>query len=223
MKKTKKQQKLTNLIILDASGSMVSKLEEVRGGIKQIFNTIKEDAKKSPKGIFNTIVVDFASANDFNVIVNSPRLEDLKDSVADEYITRGMTALLDAIGKGFALIPKDSDAVFISIITDGAENDSKEYTTVGVQKLIADAKTKKWGVTFMGTTEDAINQAKTWGIGQGSTMTFADSKDGVKKALSKLNTIRAYYSAMVNDDMWMNKSEEKQRASLDNLVEDSND
>ena len=37
-KVTKK--KITNLIIIDASGSMADKLDEVKGGLKQLFSDI---------------------------------------------------------------------------------------------------------------------------------------------------------------------------------------
>lgn len=114
----KKAKKITNLIIIDASGSMSSKVTEVVGGIKQIFNQIKEEAKIS-KNVVRTIVVDFSGVKDFNVIVDSTDPQMLTEEVANKYATRGWTALYDAIGQSFSMITDDQDGVFVSIMTDG--------------------------------------------------------------------------------------------------------
>ncbi len=74
--KKNKVTKVTNLIILDASGSMMSKTSEVRGGLKTILDQIKSDANKDvEKAQVATIVTDFASHGDFQIVVNE------KDSI----------------------------------------------------------------------------------------------------------------------------------------------
>lgn len=194
-----KSKKFTNLIIIDASGSMAPKLQEVIGGIKQIFKSIKEDATKNPEVESTTIVLDFSSAKDFNVLVNSTNPDDLKGKVAESYFTRGMTALYDAIGHGFSLVPKDQDGVFINILTDGEENDSKELRSEDVKKLIDDAKSKKWAITFMGTSEACLNSAESLGISRGNMMQFVDTGAGTLKALNTTQLSRnVYYSTMIS-------------------------
>jgi Mg-chelatase subunit ChlD len=213
MKRTKKT-KLTNLIIIDASSSMRSKKDEVIGGLKQLLNQIKEDANKDKKSVStSTIVVDFSSAGDFKVLVNSNNSEDLSEKLAEGYSTRGMTALFDAIGKGFNLVDKNQDSVFVNIITDGAENDSKEFTKDLIKKLITEARTKNWVITFMGTTEQSIDQAESYGISRGNTVTFMDSAKGVGMAINKLSAVRKTYYAAVTTDGLSNEQ-------LDNLMQE---
>lgn len=190
----KKAVKSTNLIIIDASGSMQTKESEVKGGLKQLLTDIKNDALNDKKAEISTIVVDFSSGGDFQVLVNTKDSKDLDVTLGENYSTRGMTALYDAIGKGFQLAG-DEKNVFVTIITDGQENDSKEFDSTAVTKLMDKHKKKGWALTFMGTTETAIQQAKSWGIAAGNTMVFADSTRGVTASLTATaNARKAYYN-----------------------------
>lgn len=192
--------KFTNVIVLDASGSMSSKTAEVIGGLKQLFQSIIDEKAKYPDTDVTTIVTDFSSAGDFRVLVNSNDLVDLKDNVAESYKTRGMTALYDAMGLSFKLVPADQDGVFITIITDGEENDSKEYRYDDIKTLIADSREKNWVISFMGTTEDSIKNAVDLGVSRGNTVQFSNDSRGVAYAASASTLSRsAYYTSVVTD------------------------
>lgn len=193
---TAEPKQITNLIIIDASGSMGSKIPEVKGGLKELFKQIKADAAKDKGKIEqNNIILDFSSHGDTRFLVESTNPDLLADSLADSYRTRGATALFDAIGKGFEKVPQDKQTVFVTIITDGEENDSKEFSYKAVQSLITSKKTLGWTITFMGTTEASLAQARSWGISMGNTMAFEDGAEGVSKAMNKMsNTRSAYYS-----------------------------
>lgn len=188
---------MTNLIIIDASGSMTSKIDEVKGGLKELFKNIKEDYKNAKKKVKpRTIVLDFAGAGDVRTIVDSKDLKELKDEVAESYSTRGMTALYDAIGKGFEMIDKAETQVFINVITDGAENDSKEFNSASIRKLVEEGKKKGYAITFMGTTEAALSQATSIGVSKGNMAMFSDSKKGVDFSMKKMSNVRnAYYES----------------------------
>lgn len=192
--------KFTNFILIDASGSMKSKASEVIGGLKTLFQSIKDEAKQYPKNIVTTIICDFSGPGDFNVLVNSSDPKELTDELAEKYETRGWTALYDAIGIGFKLIPNQQDCVFINILTDGLENSSKEFKFKTVKGLITNAKTKNWVITFMGTTEEAINNATDLGISKGNTLVFTDSASGVNDASLKMHKSRiVLYNSVVED------------------------
>lgn len=224
--------KLTNLIIVDASGSMSSKKPEVIGGLKQLFTDIQKDAKKDKKKVTTTtIVVDFSSSFDFRILINTEDSSKLDVSVAENYSTRGSTALLDAIDKGFALVPPKQNSVFVSILTDGEENDSKEATSEFITSLIAEKKKEDWVITFMGTSEDSIKKAKSMGIAGGNTMFFANNANGVKHSFNKMSNVRSAYYTSTMDFMEQEAdaslSNEKKRLlkaklsnTLDSLIED---
>lgn len=233
MKQTKKTSnsakteltRLTNLIVVDASGSMVDKKEEVIGGLKQLFTKIQTDAKKDKKTTkTRTIVVDFSSHADFRVLVDSVDSIGLDEKVAESYSTRGMTALFDAIGKGFNMVSQDQDSVFVNILTDGQENDSKEFSKPQITTLIKEKEGKGWAVTFMGTTKEALSQARDIGIRTGNTFQFDNSAVGATKSMSKLSSARNVYYGSTKT---LQGLDEKERGlvvdSFASLMEDSPD
>jgi Mg-chelatase subunit ChlD len=158
---------ICNLILIDASGSMQNRVSDVKGGLMKLFSDIREQKDINQ----HTIVCDFS--DDFKVLINSINTKDLDTSVIEKYKTRGGTALFDAIKESFNMIPKGMDGVFVSILTDGEENASKTCTSEDAKKLISSGKENKWGITFMGCDEKALDVAKNIGI----TNTFAFMND----------------------------------------------
>ncbi len=109
-----------------------------------------------------------------------------------------MTALYDAIGRAFRLVDKTYDGVFVNILTDGMENDSKEFKVEDIKALIKTKRTKeKWAVTFMGTTEEALRTAEKWGIARSNMMQYDDSKNGLEKTSAVRVDAHMAYSASV--------------------------
>lgn len=191
--------KITNLIIIDASSSMDSKTSEIIGGLKSLFSDIRNDMSENKDVKTKTIICQFASAGQFKVLLNSSKIKKITDEIAENYKPSGMTALYDGIGNGFALVDKKQDGVFVSILTDGGENDSKEFSSEMIKKLFKKANKKKWGLTFMGTTQSAIDNAVSLGVSSSNTFAFADNAVGVGVS----NAIRSksremYYTSVVN-------------------------
>lgn len=227
---TKKGVNVTNLIIIDASGSMTTKANEVRGGINQLLADIKKDADTDKKNKIETIVVDFSSGGDFNVLVNEKDSKKLDVTIGDNYRTRGMTALYDAIGKGFQLVGKDKKDVFVTIITDGEENASIEFNGSAVKDLMDKHKKKGWALTFMGTTETSLRQATDWGIARGNTMAFADNSRGVGQTMTMMSNARkAHYSystaggQSVNSATYTSNKGKTVTTSMDSLLQSQKD
>lgn len=175
--------KTTNLIIIDASLSMSSKTEAVKGNIMELLGQIKIDARKDiDEVVTRTIVLDFSGANDTNVLVDVADSIRLTDDVSAKYKTRGNTALFDAIGKGFSMVAEGQDSVFVSILTDGEENASVEFKQSGVKTLIEAKRKLGWVITFLGTDEKSIEQARGIGIATGNTAFYNNSLGGTLTA-----------------------------------------
>lgn len=195
-----KKIQFTNVIVIDASGSMLTKVNEVIEGLKQIFADIKDEATKNKNVITRTIVVDFSYSYDIRVLVNTLNPEDLTDELASSYSTRGYTALYDAMGYAMSLIPDDQDGAYITVISDGGENDSKEYTVAGIKELVMSAREKKWAVTFMGSDEQGIYDAQAAGVRVKNTMRVKTGSGGIMDATTMSNDVRkVFYSATVNN------------------------
>lgn len=204
--------KITIVLVLDASSSMDSMENEVRDGLVQTLKEARESSKEE-NADYTCIVVQFAS--DVQVLFNGPMYGKFDiDSISKQYDARGMTAMLDGIGEAFRLIPKEQDGVFINIFTDGEENCSKEYKLDNIKELLKTAKKNLWGVTFMGVSEDSIQNAVDMGVSRGNTMRFAASGQGVNHLSKIRSSSMKAYTAMASSDRGISLD------SLENLIED---
>ncbi len=192
--------RITNLIILDASSSMEPKRQEVIEGTTKLLQEIKADAIRDAEFVkTTTIVLEFSSPNQQKVLLNTEDSSTIDIEMMSKYRPDGWTALFDAIGQGFRLIPLGQDNVFVSIFTDGEENKSMEFTHALVKDLITVARDRQWAVTFMGTTEEALQKATSFGISKNNMFQFNDSKKGVTDSFEKMRGSRGvYYQASMS-------------------------
>ncbi|MDO4689759.1 MAG: hypothetical protein Q4A58_00455 [Fusobacterium sp.] len=185
-----KEKDVTELVfILDRSGSMAGLENETIGG----FNSILEKQRKETRGsvIVTTVLFD----NEYEILHNRLPIDEVKKITNEEYYVRGMTALLDAIGKSIVNLKeinkskknKDSKVLFV-IITDGMENASKEFTIAKVKELVELQKKEfKWEFLFLGANIDAIQTAKSFGIDASKAVQYHSDKIGTEKNYRVLN------------------------------------
>lgn len=175
--------------IVDRSGSMASIRDDAQGG----FDTFIEDQKTQP----GEAAVTLAQFDDEYEMVweNKPVQEIQKGDYL--LMPRGMTALLDAVGKtvqsvGERLAKTAEDErpekVIIAIITDGHENHSKEYKRKQIMDIINHQRDKyKWEFLFLAANQDAIGEAGSIGIKGHHAMNFAATGKGVKCAYASMS------------------------------------
>lgn len=191
-----KKKKICNVFIIDASASMTSKADEVRGELRKQFKQLRKE-----KDFRNRVyVVDFSGNGDYRILAENIKPKSLKKELSENYHPRGMTALYDAIGKTFKLIKNDDyDGVFVSILTDGMENSSTEFTLDQIKELIHEKRTKeKWGIVFSGTTEEALSQAKAMGIAATNMTMYADTAQGLADSAElRRKSAKLYKSAVI--------------------------
>lgn len=58
----------------------------------------------------------------------------------------------------------DDDQVLVTIITDGMENSSREYTGASVCKIVKRLRAKGWTFVYIGANQDAVEVAKRMSI-----------------------------------------------------------
>lgn len=135
-----------------------------------------------------------------------------------DYMPGGMTALLDAVGRtihkmdmvaGIHRKDKGNKVLFV-IITDGEENDSKEYTYADVKKLIKDRQENAgWEFIFLGANIDAAAEAENLGIDRDRAVKYKNTGSGVRAnfmAVAELSDSLAK-SGRVSDE-WKSQVEE---------------
>lgn len=170
------QNNVTEMVfILDRSGSMAGLESDTIGG----FNSLIEKQKKlDGKAYVSTVLFD----NLTEVVHDRVEIQNIKPMTEEEYFVRGCTALIDAIGGAIHHIanihkyarPEDvpSHTVFV-IITDGAENASRHYTSDRVKAMIEKEKEQYgWEFMFIGANIDAVETAREYGIDESRAVNY---------------------------------------------------
>lgn len=185
-----KGQRVFNLILVDESGSMGSIYHQAFNGINTTIKAIQTDAKNRPA--LNQVIdlITFDSEHYKIHMRNQPALK-ARTLTPDEYRPYAATPLLDAIGKSVTDLQgrvTDDDAVLVTIITDGLENASVEYTGASIKRLIDMLTEKGWVFTFIGANQDAIHEASQLGIKH--ALNFEATPDGTQEMWEREHVAR---------------------------------
>lgn len=153
--KMNNKKQIQNLIILDESGSMQEIKEPIMKSFNEIIQTIKAaDLKYEDQEHFVTFIT-FNSGETKFLNYMKPAAEVSEISAENYYPSQG-TPLYDAMGIGITRLRKDiagteNVKVLVSILTDGVENASTEYSQKAIKKLIEELKLEGWTFTYTGT------------------------------------------------------------------------
>ena len=124
----RKNEEMDIVFLLDRSGSMGGMESDTIGGYNSYLNQ-----QKDKNALVTTVLFD----DQYELLTNRAKIQDVSDLTSSEYYVRGCTALLDAIGKTIKLMDKAKSKKCIFVITtDGYENASKEYNKAQIKELI---------------------------------------------------------------------------------------
>lgn len=175
--------KVYNLIILDESGSMSGVVRQTIDGCNETLQTIKLAQEQNSTQEHYASIYVFQTERNLYLLKNEPLSENYV--ITDkQYRPGGCTPLYDAIGKTVTELyekiknEKNSTAL-VTIITDGMENASTEYSHSIIYKLIEDCKEEGWVFTFIGANIDAKQTAQSLNID--SSLQFEQSDRGMKQ------------------------------------------
>ena len=165
--------------LLDRSGSMEAIKSDSEGG----FNSLIADQRTEP-GEARVTLAQFDTEYEV-VYANRP----IADVGPLRLKPRGMTALLDSIGRLITDVGAELSAlpelerpgkVIVVVVTDGLENSSVEWTVDAVSKAIKRQQDEySWEFIFLGANMDAVEVGRSMGFAADRSMTFAPSAAGV--------------------------------------------
>lgn len=190
-------ERVLNLIIVDESGSMGLIYQQAFEGMNGTIGSIKERAN-AIEGVKQYInLITFDSMHYKQHLRHCPA-EEARQLRPEEYRPNGGTPLFDAIGRAVTRLERhvtERDAVFVTIITDGEENCSVEFTGAEVKRLVERLSARGWMFTFIGANQDVVMEASRIGIKH--SMAFEATPDGARVMWEKENMSRAkLYSRM---------------------------
>jgi len=166
-------QTLTHLaMLLDRSGSMQS----IKQATEQGFDLFLAEQREAP-GRCTVTLAQFD--NEYEELYTDL---DVREVPPLDLRPRGMTALLDSIGRlvqttalRIAQLPEEQrpGAVIVGIMTDGLENASKEYTHAGIKALVTEREEQfGWTFLYMGANQDAIEVGASIGVKRERSLTY---------------------------------------------------
>lgn len=149
-------------LVVDRSGSMRSIKEEAEGGIRKFL----EDQAALTDVKIKVSLYQFDA--EYEHVYGPVKVGNVP---AYELEPRGMTALFDAVGKGIedtkaavAAADKKPDKIVVVIMTDGAENSSREHTALTVKQLVEAQKAAGWEFVFLAGDLSAAQFGRASGL-----------------------------------------------------------
>ena len=175
-----------NLIILDKSGSMnsiakaaISGFNETVGGIRSAQERFKDTQEH-----FVSLMI-FCNCEKTFVYDKVPVAE-VKELTSKEYRPCCCTPLFDAMGISLNALyndikDKEDATAMVTVITDGLENASKEYSGTAIKTLVERMKNDEgWNFAYIGTNQDVEATSRSLSID--NHIAFSDDEVGMRKA-----------------------------------------
>lgn len=197
--------------ILDSSGSMSKIINDAIGGFNEFLKKQKELEDEA------TITVAlFDSSNNYQLLYDNVDLKKVESVTEKDWFPRGMTALYDAIGKTINSVTNSHlkldksevpDKVLVAIVTDGRENDSKEYDKETIKKLIKEKENDNWTFVYIAADQNAFEEGTSIGVSRANTARYVNSGIGNAAMFSTLDFATTYYRGIsIGDDSFTEQS-----------------
>lgn len=199
-----------NLLVVDESGSMEIIRKQALVGINETLETIRKMQKAHSELEQRVTLITFDSTHK-NMFYDNVPADNVRSLSMRDYRPCGGTPLYDAIGMGIAKInaqAAEGDNVLVTIVTDGEENCSEEYSLRMIKNLIEKLKKQGWTFTFIGTDNLDV-EAIAADMGIDNHLAFQQDEEGTKKMFACENRSRVRYcycvakgEAMPNGDFF---------------------
>lgn len=158
---------LHSYILLDRTGSMSGIWDEALTSVNAYAKSVGEEAEGESELItkVSLAVFDAQDGLQFDILRNSVNADQWTEVTNDEASPRGMTPLYDAIGRIVSLAEADGpEKAVLVIMTDGAENSSREMTGEGAKAALDRARARGWEVVFLGAEFANFSDAESVGV-----------------------------------------------------------
>jgi uncharacterized protein YegL len=193
--------KVHNLIILDESGSMESIKPSIINGFNELVQSIKGIQKQFPEQEHYISIISFNGLGN-KVLHFMDDVSKLNTIDSSNYKPDAMTPLYDAMGFSFTklkteLVSQTDYNVLVTILTDGEENASKEYTGSVIKNMIEELSEGNWTFTYIGTDHDVEKMATNLSIK--NSMVFEKNVEGIKTMFEEEYGSRMRYSTNIRE------------------------
>eukprot|EP00657_Telonema_sp_P-1_P011483 TRINITY_DN662_c0_g1_i1.p1 TRINITY_DN662_c0_g1~~TRINITY_DN662_c0_g1_i1.p1 ORF type:complete len:261 (-),score=68.83 TRINITY_DN662_c0_g1_i1:66-848(-) len=193
--------KVHTFLLLDRSGSMQAIRDEMIGSLNSYISDTQA-AEHAQHALLT--LAQFDSQEPFELIYDAHNLTAVPPLTRHQFSPRSLTPLYDAIASTIAHADQraamlreagePSEAVVVVVLTDGAENASREHSQQSVMKMVQQReKESGWTFVFLGANIDAYKQGGHVGISKSNTQNFAFDQEGTRKAFVSLSRATTHY------------------------------
>lgn len=174
-----------NLIVLDESGSMEAIKEPTLLGFQQLGHELKSNGLEFPNQDHYVTLVSFNGTGIKNRLTRQP-VEELMSLDERLFKPDSNTPLYDAICRSVltlkhAIYGEDNFRVLVTVITDGIENASTEFSEKEAKILIQNiSNDKRWGFGLIGAGINVVELANKLSIPLIRTIQFDHNPEGVE-------------------------------------------
>ena len=188
-----------NVIILDKSGSMSSIARQAVDGVNETIGSIKSAQEKNPDQQHMVTLVAFCGCELKTIYDNTPVAE-VKPLTEKDYRPCCMTPLYDAVGSTITRVHTlkgndENSLALVTIITDGYENASREFSLKALKSLIDSYKEQGWQFTYIGADHDVEEVAFSLHIDH--SLQFDKSEEGTQMMFAKERMARNRWTESV--------------------------
>lgn len=193
-----------NLIILDESGSMSCIRKQTILGCNEVINTIKvaQTEHADTQNHFVSIYAFQSGGTPSRYLIKNESPEKVCHITETDYTPCGCTPLYDAVGitvNSLREIVRTHEHAIgsVTIITDGMENSSKEYSHKQVSDMIEQLKKDGWNFSFIGANIDVEKVSRSMNID--NAMAFEQTNEGTCAMFERERYCRRSWFSRVND------------------------
>jgi Mg-chelatase subunit ChlD len=199
-RKSEKKRQIHNLIILDESGSMGMIKQATIDGFQNLKNNILSSELEFKKQEHLVSVVTF-NGKDVKFRLFAQPVSELVSFNSKNYHPDSTTPLYDAICKSVFKLKHELHSVknyrvLVTVITDGCENSSKEFTRKETKFLIESmSEDSRWGFGLIGANIDIGSTARSLAIPLERTIEFESNDESVSDLFSRYGAAQYNMSA----------------------------
>ena len=182
--------RIFNLIIIDESGSMQSIKKQAIDSVNETIQTIRSAQTKYEEQEHYVSLITFN--DNVKTIYDCVQVSEVTELTSETYQPACCTALYDAMGLSVNVLRKkvaEVDKVLVTVVTDGYENASKEYSGKAIKALVDELKAKGWVFAYIGANQDV--EAVAASISITNTMNFEATCVGTTVMSEKLGRSRS--------------------------------
>lgn len=183
-------------ILLDSSGSMTAKTKMVVSAVNEFLNEQQQEQGEC-------LVSFYTFSRQLRCLYEKKDIQTIAQMKEEEFEPYGTTALWDAMAGVLDKIPildnkeKDNHLQILVILTDGEENNSRQYKPIDLKEKIQEREGLE--IVYVGSNQDAVLNGNMMGGNSDSSLEYIDEKlnEAVRATSSAVKRYRSGHTPRV--------------------------